>query len=75
MSREVHSFPSGDRAFGGAAKAALASLDARLATDKIAHALADLLRPTYPAVTVHRQDAQARVFDVDIWYAFRDGRS
>jgi hypothetical protein len=73
MSREIHSIPTRDKAFGGTASAALDALGEHVALDDIADALADLLRPTYPAVVVRRQHVVARDFDVDVWYAYRDG--
>ena len=73
MPREVHASPSRDNAFAATASAALAAIDGTIGVDQIEAALADLLRPTYPAIVVHRQDIVARVFDLDVWYAYRDG--
>jgi hypothetical protein len=74
MSRRVSSIPSGDAAFRDAAIAALNELGGHVPMDRVASLLADLLRPTYPDVEIHRQDAFARIFDEDVWYAYRDGK-
>jgi hypothetical protein len=74
MGRRVSCIPSGDEAFRNAATVALGEIDGRVEVEGIAAALADVLRPTYEAVTVNRQDLLARVFDDDVWYAYRDGK-
>lgn len=73
MSRRVSCVPGADDEFCDAANAALAGIDGHAKPDEIAFMLADLLRPTYPAVVVHRQDSIARVYDEEVWYAYRDG--
>ena len=73
MPRRVSCIPTADRAFCNAATAALRELKAT-PVDHVAVALATALRHTYPAVEVHRQDMLARVFDEDVWYAYRDGK-
>jgi hypothetical protein len=74
MPRIVNSLPSTDRAFGEAASNALAGIDGHVGLDEIETVLADLLRPTYPKVQVHRQDPLAQLFDEQVWYAYRDGK-
>ena len=73
MSRVVRCIPSGDLALRDAATDALAAIDPRLRDEDVAWALAAALRPTYPAVIVHRQDPLARILGQDLWYAQRDG--
>ena len=73
MPRRVSCIPTADRDFCNAAKAALRELKAT-SVDHVAAALATALRHTYSAVEVHRQDVLARVFDEDVWYAYRDGK-
>jgi hypothetical protein len=70
----VSCIPSADRAFCDAATTALARLDGQLGDDAIEAALRKALLPSYPRVEVHRQAELARVFDEDVWYAYRDGR-
>jgi hypothetical protein len=53
---------------------ALAGIEGQFSANEIADVLADLLRPTYPNVEVHRQHPLARSFDEDVWYAYRDGK-
>ena len=72
--RLVNSIPSNDTAFHEAATNALAGIDGQARPPEIADFLADLLRPTYPNVDVHRQHPLARMFDEDVWYAYRDGK-
>jgi hypothetical protein len=73
MSRRVSCIPSTDKSFGDAARAALDRLNGvDLAT--IEAALADALRELFPLVEVHRQSELGRVFDDEVWYAYRDGR-
>lgn len=73
MTRQVHSIPKADSGFHQAAVAALDGIDPRTAIDDVAAAIADQLRPTYPAIVVHRQAVEARMLDIEVWYAYRDG--
>jgi hypothetical protein len=74
MSRHVSCIPSSDETFKADASAAFAQIDGdRLAA--VEQLLADLLRPTYPAVAVHRQAVLARMLGDDVWYVYRDGRA
>jgi len=73
MSRRVSCIPSADKAFCDAATAAIAGLHG-LGEDAIESALRMALLPAYSRVEVHRQTELARVFDDDVWYAYRDGR-
>ncbi len=66
--------PSADGAFRDAAVTALAGIGPKLPEDQVAAALTALLRQKYPDVEVHRQEPLARLFDDDVWYAFRDGK-
>ena len=72
VSRVVRCIPSADTAFSDAAIAAFRSINKNLRPDDVSWALANLLRPMYPAVTVYRQEELARVDGVDVWYAYRD---
>ena len=73
MPRRVSCIPGSDDAFCEAATAALREIEGALASD-VASLLATVLRQRYPAVEVHRQDTLARVFNEDVWYAYRDGK-
>jgi hypothetical protein len=73
MSRRVSAIPSGDDTFQEAATNALSGIDGQATEEEIAPLLADLLRPTYPAVDVRRQHVLARISGDDVWYVFRDG--
>ena len=73
MSRRVSCIPSADRAFCDAATSALNGLNG-LGEEAIESALRMALLPSYPRVEVHRQTELARVFDDEVWYAYRDGR-
>ena len=73
MPRRVSCIPTSDDAFCQAATAAFRETDGAHASE-VASLLATALRHRYPAVEVHRQDALARVFDQDVWYAYRDGK-
>jgi hypothetical protein len=75
MSREVHSIPTSDLAFHEYALAALDCTEGLPQLEEVAAALTQLLRPIYPAIEVRRQDVYARIRDVDVWYAYRDGCS
>ena len=75
MSRRVSCLPSTDAAFRDAARDALAGIDRHADPDDIAGLLAALLRLIYPAIEVHRQEALARIFGDDVWYAYRDGNA
>jgi hypothetical protein len=74
MSRRVSAIPSDDDTLEEAARNALSGIDGQATEEAIASLLADLLRPTYPAVDVRRQDVLARLSGDDVWYVFRDGR-
>jgi hypothetical protein len=72
MSRHVSCFPASDESFREAASDAFTKLeDARL--DEVGQLLTDVLRSTYPAVTVHRQADLAEGFLDNLWYVYRDG--
>jgi len=70
----VSCIPSSDVAFRDAAAAALASIGGRVDSEEIEQQLCALLIDRYPRVDVHRQNELGRVFDEDVWYAYRDGR-
>jgi len=74
MSRRVSCVPSTDAAFVSAAVEALATLDGQRDAGQIERMLCGLLIDRYPRVDVHRQTEFARVFEQDVWYAYRDGR-
>lgn len=74
MPRRLSCFPSADHAFCDVATQALDQIAGDVASDGVAAMLANVLRPSYPAVQVHRQELLARVFDDDVWYAYRDGK-
>jgi len=74
MSRRVSCIPSTDTAFSDVAATALARIDGKLNPERVGPALAELLRSAYPKVEIHRQTELARVFDDDVWYAYRDGK-
>jgi len=67
---EVHSFPSDDDRFRSVV-AKTCELYSPVAPD----ALAELLRPAYPTVTVRERDGLARLDNdlTEVWYVFRDG--
>ena len=74
MPRRVSCIPSADLEFCDAATGALDGIAAGAAVDRIAAALADFLRPSYPLVEVHLQEPLAQAFVEDVWYAYRDGK-
>jgi hypothetical protein len=74
MSRRVSCIPSTDTGFRDAAKAALATIPPTIGPDQVESMLCELLIDRYPRVDVHRQDELGRVFDTEVWYAYRDGR-
>jgi hypothetical protein len=74
MARRVSCIPSDDEALAQTAMTALDGIDGQIGPDGVASVLAGLLRGTYPAIEVHRQNPLARVFDDDVWYVYREGK-
>jgi hypothetical protein len=74
MSRRLICIPFEDVDFRDTATAALEGIDGHAEPDEIESVLADLLRPTYSAVQVHRQHELARIADDNLWYVYRDGK-